>query len=82
VVEDVQETAPIETVAKKLLSEVVRPYSAATGEAVVTASIGISLFPRDGQDAETLLSNATAAPAAIPATTASTRSTSACSASA
>jgi len=58
VVEDVQETAPIETVAKKLLSEVVRPYSAATGEAVVTASIGISIFPDDAADAQSLMKHA------------------------
>jgi len=54
-VEEVQETGPIETVAKKLLAELVRPYSLTTAEVMVTASIGISIFPDDAADAQALL---------------------------
>jgi diguanylate cyclase (GGDEF)-like protein len=57
-VEEVQDAAPIETVTKKLLAEVVRPYALATGEVVVTASIGISVFPDDAADAQSLLKHA------------------------
>jgi diguanylate cyclase (GGDEF)-like protein len=57
-VEEVQDSAPIETVTKKLLAEVVRPYGLATGEVVVTASIGISVFPDDAADAQSLLKHA------------------------
>ncbi|MEA3195604.1 MAG: hypothetical protein QOD26_3937 [Betaproteobacteria bacterium] len=58
VVEEVQESGPIETVAKKLLAEVVRPYSLALGDVTVTASIGISIFPDDAADAPALLKHA------------------------
>ena len=56
--EEMQESAPIETVTKKLLGEVVRPYSVAAGDAAVTASIGISIFPDDATDAASLLKHA------------------------
>jgi diguanylate cyclase (GGDEF)-like protein len=58
VVEEVQESAPIEIVAKKLLAEVVRPYTLPSTEVTVTASIGISIFPDDAADAQTLLKHA------------------------
>ena len=57
-VEEVQEVGPIETVAKKLLAEVMRPYSLAGGDAKVTASIGISIFPDDATDAQSLMKHA------------------------
>jgi diguanylate cyclase (GGDEF)-like protein/PAS domain S-box-containing protein len=55
VVEEVQEVGPIETVAKKLLAELVRPYPLASAEVTVTASIGIAIFPDDAADAQALL---------------------------
>ena len=58
VVEEVQESAPIEIVAKKLLAETVRPYPLPGVEVTVTASIGISLFPDDAGDAQSLLKHA------------------------
>ena len=58
VVEEVQESAPIETVAKKLLAEAARPYPLAGVEARVTASIGISIFPDDAADAPALMKHA------------------------
>ncbi|OGA68934.1 MAG: hypothetical protein A3G81_16290 [Betaproteobacteria bacterium RIFCSPLOWO2_12_FULL_65_14] len=45
-------------VAQKILEALARPFDLAGNEAYVTASIGISVFPADGADAETLLKNA------------------------
>jgi diguanylate cyclase (GGDEF)-like protein len=45
-------------VAQKILDALGRPFDLAGNEAYVTASIGISVFPADGDDAETLLKNA------------------------
>jgi diguanylate cyclase (GGDEF)-like protein/PAS domain S-box-containing protein len=58
VVEEVQESAPIETVAKKLLAETVRPYPLPSVEVTVTASIGISIFPDDAADGQALMKHA------------------------
>ena len=51
VLEEVQDTEPVEVVAKKLLAETVRPYALPGARASVTASIGISIFPDDAADA-------------------------------
>jgi diguanylate cyclase (GGDEF)-like protein len=45
----------------KVMDVVRRPFVVAGQEVFVTASVGISLYPRDGLDAETLLKNAMAA---------------------
>lgn len=45
-------------VAKKLLAAIAVPYKIDNHEIVVTASIGISLFPRDGDEPEALLHRA------------------------
>ena len=58
VLEEVQDPAPVETVAKKLLVETVRPYSLPGAQASVTASIGISMFPDDAADAAALMKHA------------------------
>jgi diguanylate cyclase len=47
--------------AEQLLEKVQGPYSIGDYEIVVTASVGISRFPSDGTDTETLLRHATAA---------------------
>jgi diguanylate cyclase (GGDEF)-like protein len=47
-----------EVLARKVLTVFDRPFQLAGHEFQVTASIGISLYPRDGQDAETLLTHA------------------------
>jgi diguanylate cyclase (GGDEF)-like protein len=49
------------SVAEKVGKLFSRPFMLQQREVYVTASIGISLFPRDGEDAETLLRNADAA---------------------
>ncbi len=48
-------------VSQKLLDSLKAPFHVDTYELFVTASIGISLFPRDGRDAATLLRNADSA---------------------
>jgi diguanylate cyclase (GGDEF)-like protein/PAS domain S-box-containing protein len=59
VLEDVQDADPIETVARKLLAEIMRPYDLGPGmQACVSASIGISIFPDDASDAGTLMKHA------------------------
>lgn len=59
VLEDVQDADPIETVARKLLAEIMRPYDLGPGmQARVSASIGISIFPDDAPDAGTLMKHA------------------------
>ena len=45
-------------VAQKILDGLALPFDLGGNEAYVTASIGISVFPADGADAETLLKNA------------------------
>jgi diguanylate cyclase (GGDEF)-like protein len=54
-----QEQANI--VAQKVLRSIKSPFRLDHHEFFITCSIGISLYPRDGQDAETLLKNADAA---------------------
>jgi len=45
-------------IAKKILEDLARPFSVAGQEFRATASIGISVFPRDGETVELLLKNA------------------------
>jgi diguanylate cyclase (GGDEF)-like protein/PAS domain S-box-containing protein len=59
--EDVHDLAPVETVAKKLLAELMHPYVLAGSEAKVTASIGISVFPDDAVDGAALMKHSDAA---------------------
>jgi len=59
VLEDVHEGATLETVARKILAELARPYElSATEQARISASMGISLYPQDGQDSATLMKHA------------------------
>jgi diguanylate cyclase (GGDEF)-like protein len=44
--------------AKRMLQAVAEPHSVAQHELHVTASIGVSIYPNDGRDAETLIQNA------------------------
>ncbi|HZE59633.1 MAG TPA: diguanylate cyclase [Burkholderiales bacterium] len=58
VLEDLQDLVPVETVSRKLLAEIERPFILAAGEARVTASIGISVLPDDAGDATALMKHA------------------------
>lgn len=48
-------------VARRLLDVCVQPFAVAGHELTITPSLGISVFPQDGKDLETLLKNADAA---------------------
>jgi diguanylate cyclase (GGDEF)-like protein/PAS domain S-box-containing protein len=57
--EDVADVAAVESIARKLLAELIRPFEIAPGRQVqVSASIGISLFPEDAADANALVKHA------------------------
>ena len=46
------------TLARRILDALAPPFQIEGHECFITASIGISVFPRDGEDTETLLKNA------------------------
>ena len=55
---DTDHGGPVTPIAQKLLQELARPFLVEGHELFATASIGIALFPSDGEDAETLLKSA------------------------
>jgi PAS domain S-box-containing protein len=57
-IEEVQELSQISTVAQKILSTTIKPIVLLGKECRVTASIGISIYPNDGEDEQTLMKNA------------------------
>ena len=61
VLEDLPDEGAPELVANKLLDELRRPFVVEGHEIHVSGSLGLALYPEDGQDAETLLKNADAA---------------------
>ncbi len=58
---DVTNIDDVARVAEKTIELLTRPYSLEGNDIVVTASIGISVYPDDGKDSHTLLMNADAA---------------------
>jgi diguanylate cyclase (GGDEF)-like protein len=58
---DIGQAADAAKIAQKLLSVIARPFQLSGQELVVTASIGLSVYPLDGTDGETLIKNADAA---------------------
>jgi GGDEF domain-containing protein len=57
----VRDRAAAGTVAGRILERLERPFQAGNCSVVVTASIGIALYPSDGRTADTLISSADAA---------------------
>ena len=55
---DLKDPQDAAKVATRILKELERPFSIGGQELNVTASIGIAVYPDDGQDSETLLKNA------------------------
>ena len=55
---ELEELAYVATVAKKMLTAVAMPFALAGQEFRVTASVGISIYPQDGEDEQTLMKNA------------------------
>ena len=58
---DMADAADVARTAQKVLDAVSQPYSIDGHELVTTPSVGISVYPNDGRDVETLLKNADAA---------------------
>jgi diguanylate cyclase (GGDEF)-like protein/PAS domain S-box-containing protein len=56
--EDIQRQEVAASVAKRVQEAIARSYNLNGHEVYITPSIGIALFPRDGQDVEELLKNA------------------------
>ncbi len=57
-IEDVDELSQVGTLAHKILSSAIQPIVLLGEECRVTASIGISIYPRDGEDEQALMKNA------------------------
>jgi diguanylate cyclase (GGDEF)-like protein/PAS domain S-box-containing protein len=57
-IEDVDELSQVGTQAHKILSSAIKPMVILGKECRITASIGISVYPRDGEDEQTLMKNA------------------------
>jgi diguanylate cyclase (GGDEF)-like protein/PAS domain S-box-containing protein len=57
-IEELSDLIQVETVAGKILSAVIKPVNLMNEECRVTASIGISVFPKDAEDEQSLLKNA------------------------
>ncbi len=58
---EIEKTGDAGKVARRILDSISHPFFIAGREIFITASIGISVYPHDGDDAETLLKNADAA---------------------
>ena len=58
VLSDVEKTADIEVVAKRLLNTLSQPIALQSHNPVVTPSIGIAIYPQDGTDPDALVRNA------------------------
>ena len=61
VLRDASDAAAVARVAEKLLDTVAKPYTLGEYELHITPSVGISLFPDDSTDLDTLIRNADAA---------------------
>jgi diguanylate cyclase (GGDEF)-like protein len=58
ILRDLRNTGEVETVARKVLATASRPFVALGQEFHVTASVGVSLYPKDGVDERSLMKNA------------------------
>ena len=58
ILENMQSTEEVITVARDVLEELVNPFIVEGRELFITTSIGISMSPDDGEDSQTLLKNA------------------------
>jgi diguanylate cyclase (GGDEF)-like protein len=57
-IENIDEIESVKTIAGNILNEFHNPILISDQEYLLTTSIGISIFPKDGQDSDTLLKNA------------------------
>ena len=57
-VEEITEEKAIEEIAEKVLASFREPFVLNKQECFITTSIGVAVFPQDGEDSETLIKNA------------------------
>ena len=57
-VQEVDDAKQVDTVARKVLAALMRPAAIAEHEYRITASIGIAMYPGDGEDEQSLMKNA------------------------
>src|SRR5665648_14644 len=57
-IEEFKESSDLEIVANKILSNTLKPIILLGEECRITASIGISIYPKDGEDGQSLMKNA------------------------
>ena len=55
---DISEGTQVQPVANKILTTVGKPFTLAGQEFLITISVGIALYPQDGEDEQTLMKNA------------------------
>ena len=55
---DVNNASDVTIIAQKMLSELKRPFTVAERDFIATVSIGIAVYPEDGDNPETLIRNA------------------------
>ncbi|MBI5232596.1 MAG: EAL domain-containing protein [Coriobacteriales bacterium] len=58
VVPDLEDMADLDGLASRLLQTIRKPYILGQNEAYLSASLGVSVFPTDGEDAESLVKHA------------------------
>lgn len=58
ILNNVDNQASIEGIAQEILDKLAKPFHLGNEEVYITASIGISIYPEDGEDVEVLLKNA------------------------
>jgi len=58
ILENISSLAMVERIAKKILHQLSLPFQAASELAYISTSIGITLYPEDGKDANSLIKNA------------------------
>ena len=58
VMSDVANPTDLDTVAQKIVAALERPIRVADHELILSASVGVAVFPEDAQDRETLMSHA------------------------
>lgn len=53
--------AEVEEIARRIVDGIARPFMIASGEASVSASVGVAMYPQDGDDLESIRASADAA---------------------
>ena len=57
-IDEVSDTSHVATVAHKILISIIKPLTIMEQECRITASIGISIYPKDAEDEQSLMKNA------------------------